>query len=701
MNTDYISCSIILISLLVGLGAVLMHIIKQTDENHIDYDKQTKYELIQLLRKYSRKKLNNLSYRYSQALSEFQATNTKLIPLCLELYETLRQNETYKTDIKTLQSRIGKSMNQKMLFNIRPTGDFMQKFNASMQNIKKLPDKNIDCGEIPVPKKEMKNDVVSMHEFEVGFKENDVDKVDILGINTRLLQNANQMTKQIIVNEYNTYYKTSSGVDNTSFGKLYFAYKVGKHGKRDELSSFRQIMSIPKIISVFHRILGERLVNYLGENNYIDTTVQKGIMPGSKYGIPEHIYKVKGVFRNARKNKKPAYVLFIDITNAFGSIVLEQIYKVMEKYDIPAEFTNYIREFYRHYEYFTVLDSPTELRKWTDGLIQGSPLSPILFVLVVNHVLSYLNKKYVNTHGYVYNSKCRSLFTAYIDDICIMCDTYEHLCEVYKELRGIFTEIGLEINFDKSGFMSVGDDNNRDELETIKKVNEYRYLGEYVTDNASPEIPFQKYMKELAGKLYHLDNKKIDLADKSQIFMKFIWIWIQYKGVAMYDLSDEKKDTVIQYIKRFTDKWNVPVDINIYSVFKNIKVLLNDSTDQVINDIIDDYDAEHIEDQNNALYTRRLFEKNTDLQNFTYNTINDGEMLDDVLNNIKDNNEVVDRAVQEIEKAQITTNYEVYAEEKTEENKPVIDLSLVPGSPTKTQNDMNNVHGTLDKIKVE
>ena len=76
-------------------------------------------------------------------------------------------------------------------------------------------------------------------------------------------------------------------------------------------------------------------------------------------------------------------------------------------------------------------------------------------------------------------------------------------------------------------------------------------------------------------------------------------------------------------------------------------------------------------------------------------------MIDDVLNNIKDNNEVVDRAVQEIEKAQITTNYEVYAEEKTEENKPVIDLSLVPGSPTKTQNDMNNVHGTLDKIKVE
>ena len=96
-----------------------------------------------------------------------------------------------------------------------------------------------------------------------------------------------------------------------------------------------------------------------------------------------------------------------------------------------------------------------------------------------------------------------------------------------------------------------------------------------------------------------------------------------------------------------------------------------------------------------------MFEKNTDLQNFTYNTINDGEMIDDVLNNIKDNNEVVDRAVQEIEKAQITTNYEVYAEEKTEENKPVIDLSLVPGSPTKTQNDMNNVHGTLDKIKVE
>ena len=56
------------------------------------------------------------------------------------------------------------------------------------------------------------------------------------------------------------------------------------------------------------------------------------------------------------------------------------------------ELIGYIKEFHRTFEYYTDLDSAdSKFNKWNNGLVQGSSLSPVLFVLVMNYILNHIN----------------------------------------------------------------------------------------------------------------------------------------------------------------------------------------------------------------------------------------------------------------------------------------------------------------------
>ena len=109
----------------------------------------------------------------------------------------------------------------------------------------------------------------------------------------------------------------------------------------------------------------------------------------------------------------------------------------IQKYHVAEELINYIKTYYDTFEYYMKAGSSyTKPIKWTTGLIQGCPLSPILFIMVINYVLKYLNDKYQNDHGFsVKNGKV--LFTAYVDDLCLICKDAASNEMIMKELSDI------------------------------------------------------------------------------------------------------------------------------------------------------------------------------------------------------------------------------------------------------------------------
>lgn len=611
------------------------------------------HKLINYIRSEHRKPINCDSCNFLPTIEAYVPSNVNLIGMSLELYDTLKVKTNFKVkESPDDQQKVVRTMNKNTVSNERPTGNFLQQFNDSME--KKITNHvEITIPELTKPTKPMEIGIFSDQEFEHAFKDIEIDKIDPLGINERILTNVNELTKRFIINKFNELYKNPKiFAGETSFGRLSFLYKTAKGGPTDKLDSFRQIVCIPKIISAFQRMLTNRLIDYLNANNYIDTTIQKGVMPGTKFGIPEHIYKVKSILKQSYNTRQPAYILFIDITNAFGSINRELLYDIMKKYHVPQEFIDYILEFYKSFEFYTDEDDIDTLRPWNNGLIQGSSLSPILFVMAMNFIISHLNNKYAKTHGFKFNADCVNLFTGYIDDVCISCDSYEHLNEVYTELKKLYNDLGLEINPSKSGFMSINDPNKNQFLDTIPLVKDYKYLGEYIVDNASPDMPFSDFMKGLYKKMYKLekaqiDNKPIPQTIKAKIFVKVIWPWIIRKGIALYDASDKNKENAITFITKFTTDWNVINDITVNTVFKNIKSLLGDSNDTVVENILSNDNSNYVKDHA-YIYNGLLKKYTNDLQNFGYANQYDEDLIGKL---IDPNMEYIDQQIEEELKA--------------------------------------------------
>lgn len=605
---------------------------------NLNYDTMSKQEILNYIRTLvTRKKLNHLSNHYYPTLQSVDLKCKKLVPLCFELYDKVYEKTSYKPNNKlTTEEKVGESINKKKAYYyIRPQGDFKEKFYETVAQKRFFDNNNLlNFNNIPQPNVQMKVGFIGKNEYEISFKESEIDKCDYIGVNERLLQNLNDKTQLLFLREFNKMLSEGTNIDSTSFGKLYFSYKLNKNGEKDDIESFRQIISLPKAVSLFHRILNKRLVDYLAGNNYIDTTIQKGAMPGTKFGIPEHLYKVKSVFKDAYKYQNPAFVIFLDIKNAFGTLHLKQLYHIMEKYHIPKELIDYIKEFHKTFEYITELDDKNApFNKWNDGLVQGSPLSPILFVLVMNYILDHLNKKYLNTHGYQYHNTRRILFTAFIDDICIMSDTMTHLIQIYNELKEIFEKVGLSLSVGKCAFLSINDANNQ-QFPGIEKKEFYKYLGEYLTDTSSPDYANKKFIAELRRKLKRLDeNQNVSINDKAGIFTKYIYPIILRKGIALYDIGDENMNKMIELIKSYTDKWNVTtVDISKNNIFKNIKELLRDTTDTLVEDILNNDDYEYVKETQSNL--DKLFKKPNKVINFSYNDITDTKLIDKVLDDI-------------------------------------------------------------------
>ena len=80
------------------------------------------------------------------------------------------------------------------------------------------------------------------------------------------------------------------------------------------------------------------------ENNYIDTSVQKGGVPGVP-GCLEHTSVLTKIIREAKENKGDLTVLWLDLANAYGSIPHKLVDLTLAKYHIPLR----VRDMLKHY----------------------------------------------------------------------------------------------------------------------------------------------------------------------------------------------------------------------------------------------------------------------------------------------------------------------------------------------------------------
>ncbi|QKF94516.1 reverse transcriptase [Fadolivirus algeromassiliense] len=542
------------------------------------FDEMTKDQLVNYIKLLKPKQVN-LPDDMTDKMKNMEIENSELMPMAIELYQKML--DTFG-EYKPTQA--DKNHNKKKVYFVRPKfdADVVKKtLNEPVQNISTPLDTTLVQ---PTPSiVSMKMDDITVDEFTNSFN-NTLSKKDMIGINKRMLRDMPQYMKQRFVNTYNKVLSDHSKVNNLSVGKGSYVYKASKHGSTSDINSFRQIISLPNVATQLHRILALRLNNYMQANKYIDTTIQKGGVSGQKFAIFEQYYKVKSILKHANQNKKSCAVLFLDISNAFGNIDLQNLYSVLKLYNVDQNFTNYVREFYSKFEYYIdTANIKTDTFKWKNGLVQGDSMSPLLFIIALNYVLTHVDNQYKSTHGYAIDDKTSILLTAFVDDICIICKDLASLEIVYKRLKELLTMLGLPINKSKCAVMVANDNSTvTGDLATIQKVNVFKYLGEYVSSDGSCTESYVQFLRGLSRKCKSIDGKAIPTNEKLKLFETVVVPWIHRKTLAMYDISMTNRLKIVAVLKPYLEGWGHAGVINIFS---NVMPILNDSKDAVISNV--------------------------------------------------------------------------------------------------------------------
>ena len=169
---------------------------------------------------------------------------------------------------------------------------------------------------------------------------------------------------------------------------------------------------------------------------------------------------------------------FIDFKKAFDSVHRPSIWKILEAYGIPSKVIKILMLLYEDSESCVrVGQEHTERFSVDTGVIQGDSLSPIIFNVVLEFVLSKLS----NIDGgieWVGSKRLRDL--DYADDICLLADNMNAMKIMTDLVVEEASKVGLKVNTRKTEVMkmrSSGTQRIKIDNTDINEVDKFTYLG--------------------------------------------------------------------------------------------------------------------------------------------------------------------------------------------------------------------------------
>lgn len=246
-----------------------------------------------------------------------------------------------------------------------------------------------------------------------------------------------------------------------------------KKGDSKDISNYRPISLLPTIYKLFSSVIEKRIGQILDNKQPIE---QAGFRKG--YSTTDHIHTLEQVIEKYQEFQRPLYIAFIDYQKAFDTISHSAIWRTLLTQNVNQRYINILKDLYEKSQSRVQLDNVGPPIKIERGVKQGDPLSPRLFIAVLESVIGNLdwNNLGINVKGN-YLSHLR-----FADDIVLLSDNHKDLQYMISTLHRASKEVGLEINLSKTKAMT----NNRPEtikLEDveIEYVSNYIYLGKQIS----------------------------------------------------------------------------------------------------------------------------------------------------------------------------------------------------------------------------
>jgi len=335
-----------------------------------------------------------------------------------------------------------------------------------------------------------------------------------------------------------------------------------KGGDESDPKRFRPLIMMPIMVRMLDSFLSKKTHNLVLEQGILNTKVQKAVLRDTS-GIFENIFEVNFKMHRMKMANSFGTVLFLDLANAYGSVNYNTMHWILKNGNYPAPLVNYFVKFYKR----LMGKYGTSKFVWRDGLIQGSALSNILFLIYIDYTMKNVIQelKKMEYLGQDWNSD-ESLF-GFVDDFTMFIDNMpiekENSCFQLMEL--LFSFYGFKINCDKTVFYSPYE--KKDTLimgeKSIKRAGpEFKYLG-------MPLSIFDETGSWLVDKfqkcLFEIDSFNIEAKSKRTIYYNSIFTRLNRIIECMIYTDSTRKSykTLMMLQKYFLIRWNSSIDDSI------------------------------------------------------------------------------------------------------------------------------------------
>ncbi|GJT04584.1 RNA-directed DNA polymerase, eukaryota, reverse transcriptase zinc-binding domain protein [Tanacetum coccineum] len=250
------------------------------------------------------------------------------------------------------------------------------------------------------------------------------------------------------VNHFFTYGDIPKGC-NSSFIAL-----IPKIPDANVVKDFRPISLIGSLYKIIAKILANRLVVVLGD---IVNEVQSAIIADRQ--ILDGPFILNEVLQWCKSEKKQSLIFKVDFEKAYDSVRWDFLDEVLKKFGFGDKWCTWIQSCLRSSRGSIIINgSPTAEFQFHKGLKQGDPLSPFLFILIMESLhLSF--QRVVDARmfkGITLSSSLMLSHMFYADDVIFVgqwCD--DNINTLVQVLECFFHASGLHINMNKSKLMGV------------------------------------------------------------------------------------------------------------------------------------------------------------------------------------------------------------------------------------------------------
>ncbi|KAI5489050.1 ribonuclease H protein family [Trichomonas vaginalis G3] len=154
--------------------------------------------------------------------------------------------------------------------------------------------------------------------------------------------------------------------------------------------------------------------------------MQKGFVRGAT--LSEHIAVANEVLCQSTRTQSEMFQTAIDFTNAFGTVPHQLIFDSLEAKKVPDSIINLLKDLYKGARTaIYTRHAHSEIVPVRRGVIQGCPLSPILFNCCLDPLLYAVQRRHFED-GYRFQDKAGQYsiaIQAYADDVLVISPTHE------------------------------------------------------------------------------------------------------------------------------------------------------------------------------------------------------------------------------------------------------------------------------------